>query len=140
MTPTFYADGIMIGSDSLAFGSPHTTAHGDWRLTGPGTLEATLVWLQGDPVAGFIGGFRTRYVGERVGPNRIEGYVNVFFFPFVDENGAAILDPATGFPIPDPLTPLGDFIVDSAECNPAVNGCIAVLEFVVRRVTTRLDH
>lgn len=139
MTPVFNADGVMGGSDSLTFGLPHAAAYGEWKLTGKGKMEATLVFLQGGPDNIFLGAFRTRYTGQLVGSNRLEGYVNVFFFPFADDTGAAILDPDTGFPLPDPLTPLGDFITDGTQCSPLTNGCIAVLKFVVRRITTKLD-
>ena len=69
----------------------------------------------------------------------MEGFVNVYFYPFVDENGAAILDPETGFPVPDPLQPVGDFLTDGSACNPVVNGCLGVLHFVVRRITPKID-
>lgn len=140
MTPVFFADGIMGGTDSLTFGLPHAAAFGEWRLTDKETMEATLVFLQGGPDNTFLGAFRTRYIGQLVGSNRMEGYVNVFFFPFADDTGATVLDPDTGFPLPDPLTPLGEFITDGTQCLPPVNGCIAVLKFVVRRITTRIDE
>ncbi len=141
MTPTFFADGVFMGSDSLAFGAPRTAAHGQWIVTGDHQILATMVLLQGSPEGdAFVGAFRTRFTGEIVDRNRLEGFVDVYFFPFVDENGAAIIDPDTGFPIPDPLQSLGDVITNPAECLPPVNGCLAVLEYVVRRITPRLDR
>lgn len=139
MTPTFFADGVFLGSDSLTFSTPHATAFGEWMRTGHRSLEATLVFLQADADSNFIGAFRTRYTGELVADDRLEGFVNVWFFPFVDAAGDAVLDPVTEYPVPDPLTPLGEFITDPAGCR-LDQGCIAVLRFVVRRVSVRLDR
>lgn len=136
MTPTFFADGVFMGSDSLTFGAPHTAAHGHWVRTGHNSLEANVIFLGGDADNHFIGAFRIRYLGEIVRQDRMEGFVNVWFFPFVDDSGAAVLDPETGYPIPDPLTDLGDVITDPANCR-IDQGCLAVLEFVVRRIRAR---
>ena len=34
MTPTILPGGHFLGNDSLTFGAPHTTAHGQWWITG----------------------------------------------------------------------------------------------------------
>lgn len=136
MTPTFFADGVFMGSDSLTFGAPHTAAHGYWARTGRNTLRANVIFLGGDADNHFIGAFRIRYIGEIVQKDRMEGFVNVWLFPFVDDTGAAVLDPETGYPIPDPLTDLGDVITDPANCR-IDQGCLAVLRFVVRRIRAR---
>ena len=141
MLPTFFEDGTMLGNDSLDFGGAgrHTTASGHWRQSvGPYSLEATMLWLQGDPEERFTGSVRTRYRGRLTGADLMEGFVNVWVFPFVDPSTGAVVLDAEEFPIPDPLTPLGPFITDPAQCNPAV-GCLAVLEFVVRRISTDID-
>jgi len=138
MTPTFFADGVFMGSDHLTFGAPRTPGHGTWVRAGRNMAEATMVILQGDPENRFIGAFRVRFLAMVTGRDRLEGYVNVHFFPFVDENGLAIIDPETGHPVPDPLTPLGPFITDPALCSP-VDGCLALLQFDLRRVTPRVD-
>jgi hypothetical protein len=132
MLPTFMADGNFIGIDSQTFGGgAHTTAHGQWELINRHAIRANWVFLQSGPGDVFIGGFRMRLQGEMVNPNAMIGKINAFFFPFTDANGAVILDPETGFPDPDPLTPLGDFIEDPADCT---TGCLAVFEFLIRRV------
>jgi len=139
MTPTFFADGVFMGSDNLTFGTPRTPGHGSWMRTGPGQAESTMVILQGDSDNHFIGAFRVRFLVNVKERDRLTGYVTVHFFPFVDGQGLAVLDPETGNPIPDPLTGLGPFITDPALCSP-VEGCLALLEFDLRRITPALDR
>jgi hypothetical protein len=134
MLPTFFADGNFVGIDSQTFGGgAHTTAHGEWKLTGPETVAANFVFLQSGPGNVFVGGFRMRLHGEMASPNLMIGKINAFFFPFTDETGKVVLDPETGYPVPDPLAPVGDFVDDPADCNPAA-GCLSVFEFSIRRV------
>jgi hypothetical protein len=134
MLPTFYADGNFVGIDSQTFGGgAHTTAHGEWKLSGPDTVAANFVFLQSGAGNVFVGGFRMRLHGEMVSSNLMTGKINAFFFPFTDENGEVVLDPETGYPSPDPLTPLGEFIEDPAACNPA-DGCLGFFEFTLRRI------
>lgn len=134
MLPTFFADGNFIGIDSQTFGGgAHTTAHGQWVRIGSKTIEANFVFLQSDATDTFVGGFRMRMWAESTGQHTLHGYINAWFFPFTDENGRVVVDPETGFPVPDPLQPLGDFIFDPAQCDPSL-GCFGVFEFTVRRV------
>jgi hypothetical protein len=139
MTPTFFADGVFMGSDHLTFFTPRTAGHGSWIHTSNKTMEATMVIIQADDAGNFIGAFRVRFAGELVSQDLLEGLVNVHFFPFVDVEGNVVLDPDNGHPIPDPLTPLGEFITDSANCSPAM-GCLGLYEFSVRRITPLLDQ
>ena len=139
MTPTFFKDGIFMGSDHLTFFTPRTAGHGSWIRTGNKTMEATMVIIQADDAGNFIGAFRVRFAGEVVSQDLLEGLVNVHFFPFVDADGNVVLDPTSGHPIPDPLAPLGEFITDSADCTPAT-GCLGLYEFSVRRITPLLDQ
>ena len=139
MTPTFFADGLFMGSDHLTFFTPRTAGHGAWIHTGKNTMEATMVIIQADDAGDFTGAFRVRFAGELVSKDLLEGLVNVHFFPFVDTEGNVVLDPQTGHPIPDPLTPLGEFITDSVNCSPAA-GCLGLYEFSVRRVTPLIDQ
>ncbi len=139
MTPTFFADGVFMGSDHLTFFTPRTAGHGSWIRTGNRAMEATMVIIQADDAGNFIGAFRVRFAGELVSQDLLEGLVNVHFFPFVDVEGNVVLDLENGHPIPDPLTPLGEFITDSANCSPAM-GCLGLYEFSVRRITPLLDQ
>ena len=139
MTPTFFADGAFMGSDHLTFVTPRTAGHGSWIHTGKKMIEATMVIIQADDAGNFIGAFRVRFAGKLVSQDLLEGLVNVHFFPFVDVEGNVVLDPETGHPIPDPLTSLGEFITDSANCSPEM-GCLGLYEFSVRRITPSLDQ
>ncbi len=134
MLPTFFADGNFVGIDSQTFGGGlHTTAHGEWTFNGFQGVAANFVFLQSGPGDVFIGGFRMRLQGQLVTPDLMSGKINAWFFPFTDETGAVVLDPATGDPVPDPLQDIGDFIDDPAQCNPAA-GCVGVFDFQIRRV------
>jgi hypothetical protein len=133
MLPTFYADRNFVGIDSQTFGGgAHTTAHGEWTFNGPGGVKANFVFLQSSDNV-FVGGFRMRLHGQMASPDLMTGKINAFFFPFTDQTGSVVLDPETQYPVPDPLTPLGEFIDDPANCDPQT-GCLAVFEFTLRRV------
>ncbi len=145
-------DGNFIGNDSLAFGALHTTAHGQWLPVTRSQITANYVVLAGSsafanpkPQADgtlavttpFLGAFRMRWLANSVDTNNMEGFVNVWFFPFNDPaKGIANINPTTWVPIPDPLTDLGPFITDQnlSVCNPA-QGCLGVFKFKIRRVT-----
>jgi hypothetical protein len=60
-------------------------------------------------------------------PDLMTGYIVGYFFPFTDPTGAVVVDPETGFPVPDPLGPLPD------ECLPQL-GCLGRFDFVLRRI------
>lgn len=136
---TVYADGTFVGIDSQTFGGGlHTTAHGEWILTGSKSFEATFTFLQSDN-GNFVGAFRNRMRAESVDHHSLEGQINAWFFPFTDENGLVILDPETGNFVPDPFQSLGEFITDSSQCR-AEAGCFGIFRFLVRRVTPELDR
>jgi hypothetical protein len=130
MLPTFFADGNFIGIDSNVFleGS-HTTAHGQWRATGPFSVAAGFVFLQSGPNDVFAGAFRLTLQATVITADFLEGHIVGYFFPFTDSAGQTIIDPETGFPDPDPLAPLPD------ECLPGINNCLGVFEFTLRRIS-----
>ncbi len=137
MLLTFFADGTFVAIDSQTFGGgAHTTAHGQWRPNGNGTIEADWIFLQSDENNTFVGGFRMRMNAELRGNSVMVGYVNAWFMPFTDENGEVILDPVTGLPSPDPLNPVGPFLTDGNDCNPQL-GCFGVFEFLIRRIAVQ---
>ncbi len=143
-------DGGFIGNDSLTFGAQHTTAHGQWVPVSYTQINANYVVLAGGSAfAGptplengtlgvttpFIGAFRMRWLANVVDGNNMEGFVNVWFFPFIGSNGLSNIDSTTWVPNPDPLIDVGPFITDQnlANCNPA-QGCLGVFKFKIRRV------
>jgi hypothetical protein len=73
-----------------------------------------------------------RWLANATDRDHMEGFVNAFFFPFVDEKGLGVIDPGTWIPKPDPLMAVGDFITDPAKCGPP---CIGVFKFKIRRVS-----
>ena len=139
MLPTFFGDGNFMGIDSNVFLGDHTEAHGEWVRTGPRTVEANWLFLQSDEEGRFAGAFHMRLQAESLDRDNMHGYINAYFVPFTDENGNVIVDPETGFPVPDPLEPVGDFITDGTKCAPQLNGCFGVFGFDVRRIKVTLD-
>ncbi len=139
MLPTFFSDGNFMGIDSNVFLGDHTEAHGQWIRTGQSTVEANWLFLQSDESGRFAGSFRLRLQAESLDQDNMRGYINAYFIPFTDENGAVIVDPESGFPVPDPLAPVGDFMTDGSECAPALNGCFGVFTFDVRRIKVTPD-
>jgi len=128
MLPTFFADGTFIGIDSNVFlEGDHTTAHGQWEATSFNTLGAQFLFLQEGGNGVFAGAFRLTLDGEMITPDLMTGYIVGYFFPFTDPAGAVVVDPETGFPVPDPLGPLPD------ECLPQL-GCLGRFDFVLRRI------
>jgi hypothetical protein len=128
MLPTFFADGTFIGIDSNVFlEGDHTTAHGQWEATSVDTLGAQFLFLQEGANGVFAGAFRLTLDGEMVTPNLMTGFIVGYFFPFTDPTGAVVIDPETGFPVPDPLGPLPE------ECLPGL-GCLGRFDFVLRRI------
>ncbi len=140
-------DGSFIGNDSLTFGALHTTAHGQWIPLSRTQISANYVVLAGSssfaaskasadgtlPVTTpFLGAFRMRWLADSIDLTHMEGFVNVYFFPF---NVAGSVDQTTWVPTPDPLMNLGPFITDKnlSQCDPT-KGCLGVFKFKIRRV------
>jgi hypothetical protein len=150
MVLNVFDKGNFIGHDSLTFGAQHTTAHGQWVPLSRQQITANYVVLAGSsatadvkgngtiPVASpFLGVFRMRWLANLVTDNSMEGFVNVWFFPFNDPvSGISNIDPATWIPKPDPLVDLGPFITDQnmSLCDPT-KGCLGIFKFKIRRVS-----
>jgi hypothetical protein len=131
MLPTFYADGNFIGIDSNVFVGFHSTAHGGWVETEGDQIESNFMWLQsGAEITTFEGAFRVRLVGRMDPTNRdrMVGYIQAYFFPFVDGPTQRVILDRDNLPVPDPLgQPL------PAVCSPLV-GCLGTFNFTLRRI------
>jgi len=165
MMPTLLADGTVLADDAGEIGRYHTTAHGKWtpnsdaaslQLTGKQRFDATSFWLQSFPppadpgsltdVVGqlggtccFGGGARPRFVTyfDPTDPDRMQGFIQPFLFPFVD--------PATGLVQVNPAVPTDTYagnhipargldpLIALPACAPA-NGCLGTYHFVIRRI------
>lgn len=128
MVFTIMADGNFIGIDSNIFqGGTHTTAHGQWVSRGYGVVHATFTLLQETGTL-FIGGFKNLFDATLSDANNMTGTIQAYLYLYTDANGNAIIDPATGLPTPNPLSP-------PALCNPAA-GCVPLgqFTFIAQRV------
>ncbi|MBK9169865.1 MAG: hypothetical protein IPM24_20725 [Bryobacterales bacterium] len=131
MLPTFYADGNFIGIDSNVFVGYHSTAHGNWVNGDSDTIEANFVWLQsGETITSFVGAFRVRLVGKMVETdrNQMTGFIQAYFFPFVDPATQRVVLDNNDRPVPDPL---GQALPDG--CTPQ-QGCLGTFNFTLRRI------
>jgi hypothetical protein len=105
MVFTIMADGNFIGIDSNIFqGGTHSTAHGQWVPRGYGVVHATFTLLQETGTL-FIGGFKNIFDATLSDANNMTGTIQAYLYLYTDSNGNAIVNPATGLPTPNPLTP-----------------------------------
>jgi hypothetical protein len=88
MTPTFFANGMLVANDSHEETNPHATSHGQWTRTGPNELKGVFVWMNlaapADSVPnGYTGAFKVTLLGtiDPANPNAMTGTVNPLFFP-----------------------------------------------------------
>jgi hypothetical protein len=153
MMPTLLADGTVLADDAGEIGGFHTTANGQWVVSRNDGLpdrprtqrfKATFFWLGSPPsVAHFNNAVRPRFVTyfDPADPDRMIGFIQPHFFPFVDSAGLVIVNP------PSPLDPLGgnhipatglDPLVEPlpAGCQPAM-GCMGTYHFVIRRIQSQ---
>lgn len=96
MMPTMFSDGNVIASDSHELNSPHTTAHGNWSMTGPNSMHATFLWINFGPLGtpdGYGGGFRVSFDGV-IDP-RDPDHMRVTLHPLAFAPGQDALDPKT---------------------------------------------
>lgn len=131
MLPTFYADGNFLGIDSNVFVGFHSTAHGGWQHNDANTVEANFVWLQaGEQILSFEGAFRVRFVARMSPDNKdsMTGFIQAYFFPFVDQATKRVILDDKNLPVPDPIgRPL------PAACTPQT-GCLGTFTFNLRRI------
>jgi hypothetical protein len=164
MMPTLLGDGTVLADDAGEIARYHTTAHGKWQtntattvvqVTGRQRFEATFFWLQsfappGDTgslvdVVGQLGGtccfgagVRPRFVTffDPADPDRMQGFIQPYIFPFVDPATGLIktdpnTDPYAGNHLP--LKAVDPFASQLPPCSPA-NGCLGTYHFVIRRI------
>jgi hypothetical protein len=151
MMPTLLADGTVIADDAGEILQYHTTAHGKWapsdaepQLPSKQRLQATFLWLQSAPTPGgdaFVAAIRPRFVTyfDPTDPDRMEGYIQPYVFPFVDPNTGLVIvsppdssDPLAGNHTPVPgLDPVASPL---PPCEPGVNNCLGTYHFTIRRI------
>jgi len=167
MMPTLLADGTVLADDAGEIGRYHTTAHGNWTTSSNDGLpdwqnmaryKATFFWLgslgpgqggfPGSPVSTevygtccFSNSVRPRFVTyfDPADPDRMIGYIQPYFFPFVDAKTGSVLvnpfnpaDPKAGNHIPaTQLDPIGGAL--PAGCDNS-KGCLGTYHFVIRRI------
>ena len=152
MMPTFLADGTVLAEDVGSLFVPHTTAHGKWIVSEddglpdrPGTqrVRATFFWLQGGPGGTFAGSLRPRFVAyfDPKDPDRMIGFLQPYFFPFVNPDTGLIRvedknkDIFMGNHSPlKALDPLGGDLPPG--CDLA-KGCLATYHFIIRRTPVK---
>ncbi|HSL23905.1 MAG TPA: hypothetical protein VK886_20390 [Vicinamibacterales bacterium] len=125
---TVGGDGTFIGIDSNIFaGGNHSTAHGQWKRSGPRSIRAEFTLLQSSPTGTFIGGFKNLFDATVVSRDEMRGSIDARLYTYTDATGAAIVD-ADGFPTPSPLAP-------ASGCSTTA-GCthLGTFSFLVRRV------
>lgn len=121
MMPTLLADGTVLANDSLEIGQYHTTAHGKWapngsvpQFAGKQSLQATFLWLQSAPsrpgrgpinpalsgTNAFVAAIRPRFVTyfDPSNPDIMEGYIQPYFYPFVNPNTGLVIVTPGGIP------------------------------------------
>jgi len=169
MMPTMLADGTVLADDAGEIGRYHTTAHGNWAASlndglpdFPGTnrFRATFFWLgslgpgqggfAGDPVSSEIYGtccfsnsVRPRFVTyfDPSDPDRMVGYIQPYYFPFVDTKTGSVIvkpfnpaDPKAGNHIPGPIDPIGGDLPEGCDNS---KGCLGTYHFVIRRIKNK---
>jgi hypothetical protein len=168
MMPTMLADGTVLADDAGEIGRYHTTAHGNWGVSNGDGLpdwqnlarfKATFFWLgsafgpaqggfPGNPVSTetygtccFSNSVRPRFVAyfDPADPDRMIGYIQPYYFPFVDTKTGNVsvapfnpADPKAGNHIPAaPTDPLAGAL--PAGCDNS-KGCLGTYHFVIRRI------
>jgi len=167
MMPTILADGTVIADDAGEMGRYHTTAHGNWAVSSNDGLpdwqslaraKATFFWLgsfgpgqggyPGSPVSAetygtcfFSNSLRPRFVTyfDPSDPDRMMGYIQPYFYPFVDTKSGNVIvapfnpaDPKAGNHVPAaPTDPLAGAL--PAGCDNS-KGCLGTYHFVIRRI------
>jgi len=129
MVFTVNADGTFIGIDSNIFvGGNHTTAHGQWKFSGPRSITAAFTFLQSGPGDVFIGGFKNLFNATLTQPDRMEGNIDAYLYNYTNPATGAVITDADGFPTPSPLAP-------PSACA-TTQGCthLGQFSFKVRRV------
>ena len=128
---TVNGDGTFIGTDStmFTFGN-RSTAHGQWKRSGPRSIVATSALLQASPSGAFIGSIKNLVDATVVDPNEMVGTIDVYVYLYTDNAGRVIVD-AEGLPTPSPLAP-------ASQCATTA-GCTSLgrFSFVVNKVAVQ---
>jgi hypothetical protein len=150
MIPTILADGTVLADDFAELLDHHSTAQGKWEYAGVAVIggrrydryQASFIWFQGrgpadfnpaNPLSIFQGVVRPRFVTffDPAEPDIMRGYIEPYLYSMTDSSGIVQMQPASPFPLTDPLARL------PVTCNPAVQSnpyCLGTLTFVIRRI------
>ncbi len=134
MVFTVNADGTFIGIDSNIFvGGTHTTAHGQWKFSGPRDITAAFTFLQSAPLPSgsgevFIGGFKNLFFATVTAPDQMTGHIEAYLYNYTNPATGAVITDSNGFPTPNPLAP--------PQACATTAGCTSLgqFSFSVRRV------
>ncbi len=157
MMPMIHADGTVTVNDAASIAVFHTTAQGVWaadpdptqyQIPGRARLQASFIWLDGNPNHQFDGVVRPRFVTyfDPKNPDNMIGYIQPYFFP---TNGNPFAPSPTMFTLPSGNRgglnvtnhyPAVDFLAQlPKDCSPA-NGCLGTYHFTIHRLKANVPN
>ncbi|MEQ1884891.1 MAG: hypothetical protein ABL967_07500 [Bryobacteraceae bacterium] len=159
MMPMIHADGTVTVNDAVSIAVFHTTAQGAWapdpdpnqpQFPRKTRLQASFIWLDGNPNHQFDGVVRPRFVTywDPSNPDNMIGYIQPYFFP---TNGNPAAPSPTMFTIPAPNSkgnlnvtnhyPAVDLIAKLPKtCDPGVNNCLGTYHFTIHRIKANVPN